>query len=269
MIPPSKVSRTTRRLRLEPLESRRLLSLSLVGGELAPGGSLSGQQQTFPQCPAAAVAGSSDGRYELVWSNDGADGSGWGVYAQRFDAGGSPCGDAFPVNTTTQSAQKFPAVAVDDEGDFVVTWSMLARIPLFAELDARSIARLMPYLHAHNYPVHWEIIAEGSEGESMFFIASGSVAVRTAGGEQDLRAGDFFGEIAMLEQSLHQYSFTATSRTRLLRLHREDFLRLERAHPDIGRHIRRVAEARKRADEQAHPEPYGIEGIAAEALAVD
>ena len=153
--------------------------------------------------------------------------------------------------------------------DFVVTWSMLARIPLFAELDARSIARLMPYLHAHNYPVHWEIIAEGSEGESMFFIASGSVAVRTAGGEQELRAGDFFGEIAMLEQSLHQYSFTATSRTRLLRLHREDFLRLERAHPDIGRHIRRVAEVRKRADEQAHPEPYGIEGIAAEAIAVD
>ena len=49
--------------------------------------------------------------------------------------------------------------------DFVVTWSMLARIPLFAELDARSVADLMPYLHAHNYPIHWEVIAEGSEGE--------------------------------------------------------------------------------------------------------
>ena len=124
--------------------------------------------------------------------------------------------------------------------DFVVTWSMLARIRLFAELDARSIAELMPYLHAHNYPVHWEVIAEGSEGESMFFIASGTIAVQTAGGVQILRTGDFFGEIAMLEQSLHQHAFTATSRARLLRLHREDFLRLERAHPDIGRHIRRV-----------------------------
>ena len=154
--------------------------------------------------------------------------------------------------------------------DFVVTWSMLARIPLFAELDARSIAELMPYLHAHNYPVHWEVIAEGSEGESMFFIASGTIAVQTAGGVQILRTGDFFGEIAMLEQSLHQHAFTATSRARLLRLHREDFLRLERAHPDIGRHIRRVAAARKRAEEQQPtPDIYGMDGIAAEAIAVD
>jgi voltage-gated potassium channel len=94
--------------------------------------------------------------------------------------------------------------------------------------------------------------------------------VQTAGGVQILRTGDFFGEIAMLEQSLHQHAFTATSRARLLRLHREDFLRLERAHPDIGRHIRRVAAARKRADEQpSAAEPYGIDGITAGALAID
>jgi voltage-gated potassium channel len=148
--------------------------------------------------------------------------------------------------------------------DFVVTWSMLARIPLFAELDAHSIADLMPYLHAHNYPVHWEVIAEGSEGESMFFIASGSVAVRTTGGEQTLRIGDFFGEVAMIEQTFHDVSFTTTSRARLLRLHREDFLRLERAHPDIGRHIRSVAEARKRAREREDPEPRGISEIRTE-----
>ena len=154
--------------------------------------------------------------------------------------------------------------------DFVVTWSMLARIPLFAELDARSIAELMPYLHAHNYPVHWEVVSEGSDGDSMFFIASGSIAARTAAGEQILRTGDFFGEVAMLEQSLHQHSFTVASRARLLRLHREDFLRLERAHPNIGRHIRRVAAARKRSDkQQPSPATYGIGGIAAEPIAVD
>lgn len=150
--------------------------------------------------------------------------------------------------------------------DFVVTWSMLARIPLFAELDARSIADLMPYLHAHNYPVHWEVIAEGSEGESMFFITAGAVAVRTTGGEQTLRTGDFFGEIAMLEQSFHDVSFTTTSRARLLRLHREDFLRLERAHPEIGRHIRNVAEARKRAREKGDPEPGGLSEISSGAV---
>lgn len=145
--------------------------------------------------------------------------------------------------------------------DFVVTWSLMARIPLFAELDAKAIADLMPYLHAHNYPIHWEVISAGSEGESMFFIAGGCVRLRTAGGEQVLRTGDFFGEIAMLDRSQHEFSFTTAARTKLLRLHRDDFLRLERLHPDIAAHIREIAAARQRARDDGRPEPRGLSEI--------
>jgi hypothetical protein len=44
------------------------------------------------------------------------------VSAQRYNAAGEPLGDEFQVNTTAFSGGTFPAVAMDDDGDFVVTW---------------------------------------------------------------------------------------------------------------------------------------------------
>ncbi|MEO1292803.1 MAG: cyclic nucleotide-gated ion channel [Pseudomonadota bacterium] len=147
--------------------------------------------------------------------------------------------------------------------EFVVTWSLMARIPLFAELDATSVAGLMPHLHAHNFPPHWEVIAPGTSGESMFFIAAGKVRVKTPGGETVLSTGDFFGEIAMIENSTYDYGFVTETRCRLLRLHREDYLRLEGGHPEIGAHIRAVAAARVAAREEGKPEPRGVSEIPA------
>ena len=145
--------------------------------------------------------------------------------------------------------------------DFVVTWSLVARIPLLAELDATDVARLMPHLHAHNFPPHWEVIAAGSLGDYMYFIASGNIAVRTAGGETVLSTGDFFGEVAMLENERHQYSFRTTSRVRLLKLSREDFLRLEQIQPSVTNHICQIAAARKAARAAGLPEPRDIAHI--------
>ena len=52
----------------------------------------------------------------------GQDGSGYGVYAQRYNAGGRRPGGEFRVNTYTTSDQRLPAVAMDADGDFVVAW---------------------------------------------------------------------------------------------------------------------------------------------------
>jgi hypothetical protein len=81
-----------------------------------------GVQQTFAESPQA-VAMAANGNYVVTWGSYGQDGSGWGVYAQRYDANGVPLGNEFQVNTTTQDDQKNPTVAMDSTGDFVVTWS--------------------------------------------------------------------------------------------------------------------------------------------------
>jgi hypothetical protein len=58
-----------------------------------------------------------------VWSSQVQDGSGFGVYAQRFSASGVAQGDEFLVNTTTLGDQQFASVAMSANGDFVVVWS--------------------------------------------------------------------------------------------------------------------------------------------------
>ena len=45
------------------------------------------------------AAGLSDGGYVIVWESSDQDGSGKGVFGQRFDANGDPVGGEFPVNT--------------------------------------------------------------------------------------------------------------------------------------------------------------------------
>ncbi len=127
--------------------------------------------------------------------------------------------------------------------DFVLTWSLISRIPLFAELDAKAVAELMRFLQAHNYPHGWEIAVKGAQADAMFFVASGRVRKGAPGKDVTFGTGDFFGEREMLSQSVFDEPVTAVSRTRLLKLHFDDFGKLNALHPDIFSKIRQRAEA--------------------------
>ncbi|NUQ63995.1 MAG: trypsin-like serine protease, partial [Pirellulales bacterium] len=67
------------------------------------------------------VAMDDAGRFVVVWNS--ADGSLMGVYGQRYTETGAKAGGEFQVNTTTNDKQDDPQVAMDADGDFVVTWS--------------------------------------------------------------------------------------------------------------------------------------------------
>jgi YD repeat-containing protein len=69
-----------------------------------------------------AVAAVADGGFVVAWQSLAQDGSGWGVYAQRYDASGAAAGPEFRVNTHTASDQSQPAVAAVADGGFVVAW---------------------------------------------------------------------------------------------------------------------------------------------------
>ncbi len=73
--------------------------------------------QTFP-----GVAMDADGDFVITWQSNVQDGSGYGVYAQRYQAGGATVGDEFLVNTETANSQQSPSVALDADGDFVIVW---------------------------------------------------------------------------------------------------------------------------------------------------
>ncbi|MCB1153633.1 SUMF1/EgtB/PvdO family nonheme iron enzyme [bacterium] len=70
----------------------------------------------------ADVAIASNGNFVVVWQSDGQDGSGWGVFGQRFHSSGAAIGDIFQVNTTVLGDQNNPAVAIASDGSFTVVW---------------------------------------------------------------------------------------------------------------------------------------------------
>jgi hypothetical protein len=70
----------------------------------------------------AGVAMDQAGDFVVVWHSQFEDGSGFGIYSQAYAAGGAPDGGEFRVNSYTTSQQAVPHVAMDQAGDFVVTW---------------------------------------------------------------------------------------------------------------------------------------------------
>jgi hypothetical protein len=72
---------------------------------------------TAPQRVRSSIAHDAEGRFVIVWSEEGG-----GVWGQRWDSDGSPLGENFEINTSTESVAVFPHVASDPSGNFVVTW---------------------------------------------------------------------------------------------------------------------------------------------------
>jgi hypothetical protein len=62
------------------------------------------------------------GDFVITWSSNGEDGSGWGVYAQCFNAQGVKQGPEFRANTYTTSDQTGASVAVDGNDNILITW---------------------------------------------------------------------------------------------------------------------------------------------------
>jgi hypothetical protein len=71
----------------------------------------------------AAPAITPGGGFVVAWQSLDLYGSGWNIFARRFDSAGSPIGVDFAVNTDTLFYEVRPAAATDASGGFVVVWS--------------------------------------------------------------------------------------------------------------------------------------------------
>ncbi len=72
----------------------------------------------------ATVDMNAAGEFIVTWGSNLQDGDGWGIYAQRYNSDGTTNGGEFLVNAITAGAQWDPVVALKDDGEFVVGWSM-------------------------------------------------------------------------------------------------------------------------------------------------
>jgi len=128
--------------------------------------------------------------------------------------------------------------------DFVVTWNTVAKVPLFAGLDATGIASIARLLRPQIAPAHYAIVRRGEPATAMFFIMAGEVEVDVQPNPVRLRAGQFFGEIALLKDTLRTATVTTLTEVQLLALEASDFRRLSEQYPDLRKRIAQVAEGR-------------------------
>jgi hypothetical protein len=125
------------------------LSSSSVWGRLyaASGEPLTDEFQvntySFGAQISPAVAMHPDGEFVIAWGSSASAGgdSFYSIQGQRFAADGTPVGGEFQVNTYTTNVQEAPAVAMADDGGFLVAWQSVGSFG--GDTSARSIqARL-------------------------------------------------------------------------------------------------------------------------------
>lgn len=130
--------------------------------------------------------------------------------------------------------------------DFIITWSMVARVPLFSGLSAGQIADIMKLLQAQRVEAGAVITRRGETAHSMYFIADGEVEIDVKKESIRLGSGHFFGEIAVLHQARRSATVVALANTSLLVLGAQDLQLLMDREPQIAERIRRVVHERLR-----------------------
>ncbi|MGB8577517.1 MAG: cyclic nucleotide-gated ion channel [Pseudolabrys sp.] len=130
--------------------------------------------------------------------------------------------------------------------DFIVTWGMISRVPLFAELDAAEISDIMGLLRAQVAEPGEVIVRKGDAAHSMYFIAAGEVEIVLKGKKEPIRlgVGQFFGEIAVLRRSRRSATVIALARTNLLVLDAHDLHALMQRDLRIATRIKDVVDKR-------------------------
>lgn len=150
--------------------------------------------------------------------------------------------------------------------EFVVTWSMVARVPLFSTLDAAEVAEVTKLLYTKLFKAGASIVTAGEPGGAMYLLGNGeAVATLGAGRRVEMHDGDFFGEMALLERRRHKHDVVAKTDCRVYVLDGEGLARLSRRHQEIVDHIRRVAGERQRenATTARRPSPRSVKARSA------
>lgn len=129
--------------------------------------------------------------------------------------------------------------------------TLIRNVPLLGELDQEALAELRRLLVPRMALPGERIVRRGERGDAMYFIASGAVEVQRDKDVIRLGTGEFFGEMALILRRPRVADVVALSYCRLLMLPRDPFRNFLRTHPDLMQRVRRQAEERLRALQEA------------------
>jgi len=112
---------------------------------------------------------------------------------------------------------------------------VLKRVPVFADLDERELQQIARLFKHREFAEGEVVIQEGSGGAAFFIIEAGEAKVSIGGQERSrLKAGEFFGEIALIDDGTRMATITAVSELRCHGLTYWDFRPVVEANGVIG-----------------------------------
>jgi len=128
--------------------------------------------------------------------------------------------------------------------DFIISWNLVAQVPLFERLTAQQIADVAALLN-HRGAIPGEVIVhQGDPGDGVYFVAEGALRAETDGQTFPIDAGDFFGEIALLTEGPRTATVRAATSCQLLFLASPDFHGLLHDNPELKQNVEQVAQQR-------------------------
>ncbi|HEU5237001.1 MAG TPA: DUF1003 domain-containing protein [Pyrinomonadaceae bacterium] len=116
----------------------------------------------------------------------------------------------------------------------------LARVPLFKRLDAKELERLAEEVDQVNFKAGDTIFHEHDRGDALYILEEGAVRIWIYDEDvkevtlAELKPGDFFGELAVLDRGERSSSATAITDIHLHRLSSDDFQQFLIDHPDAS-----------------------------------
>jgi CRP/FNR family cyclic AMP-dependent transcriptional regulator len=128
----------------------------------------------------------------------------------------------------------------------------LRRVPLFTELSDRELEALARQMHERRFPEGAAVTTEGDTGAGFFVIVEGNATV-SVGGENrgTLGPGDYFGEIALIDEGVRSASITAATDLLCYGMTPWEFRPFVEEHPQVAWALLRTL-ARLFREAQAH-----------------
>lgn len=134
---------------------------------------------------------------------------------------------------------------------------VLQRVPLFTDLNEAELARFAEVTREREYPKNSVILFEDDPGDALYIVSTGQVKVVLIGEDgrevilSVLGDGDFFGEMAIIDDEPRSAHVIAMKDSHLLVLRREAFQAQLEQNPKIALKLLRVLVQRlRRADEK-------------------
>jgi CRP/FNR family transcriptional regulator, cyclic AMP receptor protein len=132
------------------------------------------------------------------------------------------------------------------------TQDMLSKIDLFAGLSSRQLKKLLGRAREVDHEAGREIAHEGLGGSAFHLLLSGEVAVSVGGRElRRLHAGEYFGEISMIDGKPRSATVTVTEDTRALAIPHLVFDELCAEEPEFTHGLLKLLCARLRQADAA------------------